>query len=87
MHQTTIQAMPFGVLMAMLLVLAIALNYRKARPRGWLFTAALAVIIFAAGLDSNQDMMIPANTNGLIWAYGSITLAAFVMMFPKFGKN
>jgi hypothetical protein len=47
------------------------------------FFAGLAGVIFFIGMDIHPDKMIPANFNGYLWSYGSVTVAAFVAMFPK----
>jgi hypothetical protein len=87
MHQTIIGGFPFGITLAFLTVLGFGLRARAHRLRGWLFAIALAVVIFITGQSSNQDSMIPATTLGYTWGYGSIALAIFIAMFPRFKKN
>ena len=84
MHQTILGGFPFGIALAGLLVLGLGLRLRKPRRRAWLFAILTALGIFYVGLDSNQDAMIPANTLGFIWGYGSIGLASLVAMWPNF---
>ncbi len=83
MHQTNLNGLPFGSGLALLIVLLIALNLRKIRASGWIFFAGLAVFIFFIGMDIHPDKMIPANFIGYLWSYGSVTIAAFVAMFPR----
>jgi hypothetical protein len=83
MHQTNLNGLPFGAGLALLIVLTIAINLRKNRASGWVFFAGLAAVIFFIGMDIHPDKMIPANLNGYLWSYGSVTVAAFVAMFPK----
>ena len=86
MHQTNINGFPFGVAGALCIVLVMALNLRENRAAGWIFFAIFAAFIFFTGMDIHEDKMIPANLSGYIWSYGSVTIAAFVAMFPKFRK-
>jgi hypothetical protein len=83
MHQTNLNGLPFGAGLALLIVLTIAINLRKNRASGRVFFAGLAAVIFFIGMDIHPDKMIPANLNGYLWSYGSVTVAAFVAMFPK----
>jgi hypothetical protein len=83
MHQTNLNGLPFGAGLALLIVLTVAINMRKNRAYGWVFFAGLAAVIFFIGMDIHPDKMIPANFNGYLWSYGSVTIAAFVAMFPK----
>jgi hypothetical protein len=87
MHQTNLNGLPFGAALALLIVLTVAINLRKNRSSGWIFFAVLAALIFFIGMDIHADKMIPANFNGYLWSYGSVTIAAFVAMFPKFGNR
>ncbi len=84
MHQTNLNGLPFGSGLALLIVLTVAINLRNNRASGWIFFAGLAVLIFFIGMDIHTDKMIPANFNGYLWSFGSVTIAAFVAMFPKF---
>jgi hypothetical protein len=84
MHQTNLNGLPFGSGLALLIVSTVAINLRKNRASGWIFFGGLAVLIFLIGMDIHDDKMIPANFNGYLWSYGSVTIAAFVAMFPKF---
>ncbi len=84
MHQTNLNGLPFGPGLALLIVLTVAINLRKNRASGWIFFGGLAALIFLIGMDIHDDKMIPANFNGYLWSYGSVTLAAFIAMFPKF---
>ena len=84
MHQTNLNGLPFGAGLALLIVLTVAINLRKNKTSGWIFFAGLAALVFFIGMDIHADKMIPANFNGFLWSYGSVTIAAFVAMFPKF---
>lgn len=88
-HQTQVSGMPIGIVLAMIVVLTYAMQARiKTGKLGTiLYTAALALTIFWTGLDIHKDKMIPANDLGLIWAYGSIGLAAIVVIWPKLSKS
>jgi hypothetical protein len=84
MHQTNLNGLPFGAGLALLIVLTVAINLRQNRASGWIFFAGLAALVFFIGMDIHADKMIPANFSGYLWSCGSVTIAAFVAMFPKF---
>ena len=88
-HQTTVGVLPIGLLIALLVVLTYAMQARikTGKLGAILYTAALALTIFWTGLDFHKDKMIPADDLGLIWAYGSIGLAAIVVIWPKLSRS
>jgi hypothetical protein len=88
-HQTQVGGAPVGLMVAGIVVLAFAIQSRVTSGKlgAILFTAALAATIFWTGLDFHKDKMIPANQLGLIWAYGSIGLAAAVVIWPNISKS
>lgn len=88
-HQTQVGAVPFGLVLALIVVLTYAMQARMRTGKlgAILYTAALALTIFWTGLDFHKDKMIPADDLGLIWAYGSIGLAAIVVIWPKISKS
>jgi hypothetical protein len=85
-HQTQVSGAPVGLVVASIVVLAFAMQARikTGKLGAILYTAALAFTIFWTGLDFHRDRMIPADDLGLIWAYGSIGLAALAASVPKF---
>lgn len=83
MHQTVIQGFPFGLLLSGLLLLGVEIPLRRNRKKAWMFGILFSVGIFVTALEGNQDAMIPANSLGYLWSYGSIALALLVAMFPK----
>ena len=87
MHQTIVAGFPFGITLAFLTILGFGIQARAQRMRGWMFAIALTGVIFLAGQSSNQDSMIPATALGYTWGYGSIALAIFIAMFPRFKKS
>ena len=87
MHQTVISGFPFGITLALLMVLGFGLRARKARLQGWIYALSLAILVFLFGQSGNQDTMIPATTLGYSWGYGSMALAIFIAMFPRFKKH
>ena len=88
-HQTQVSGAPVGLVVASIVVLAFAMQARMKTGKlaAIFFAAALAATIFWTGLDFHQDKMIPANQLGLIWSYGSIGLAAIVVIWPKLSKS
>ncbi len=83
MHQTKVGGFPIGLGIALLTVLTVAVSLRKNKTSGWAFFAGMTAIVFYVALDIHPDKMIPANLSGYLWSYGSLTLAAFVAMFPR----
>lgn len=88
-HQTKVGGAPVGLVFAGIVLLAFAMQARmKAGKIGAiLFAAALAFTIFWTGLDFHKDKLIPANPLGMVWAYGSIGLAAIVVIWPKLSRS
>ena len=88
-HQTMVGVVPIGLPIALLVVLTYAMQARikNGKLGAILYTAALALTIFWTGLDFHRDKMIPADDLGLIWAYGSIGLAAIVVIWPKLSRS
>ncbi len=88
-HQTQVNGAPVGLVVASIVVLAFAMQARmKTGKLGAIFfAAALATTIFWTGLEFHDDKMIPANQLGLIWSYGSIGLAAIVVIWPKLSRK
>ncbi len=88
-HQTQVSGAPVGIVLASIVVLAFAIQARiqTGKLGAVIFAAALAATIFWTGLAFHQDKMIPANQLGLIWAYGSIGLAAAVVIWPSISKS
>ena len=88
-HQTQVGTLPIGLVLALIVVLTFAIQARMRTGKlgAILYTAALALTIFWTGLDFHEDKMIPADDLGLIWAYGSIGLAAIVVIWPKLSKS
>lgn len=84
MHQTLIAGFPFGMAFATVLILGLGIPLRQKRRWAWLFALLVGIGIFISGLETNQDAMIPANTLGYLWAFGSIGLAFLIAMWPKF---
>ncbi|MEY4558744.1 MAG: hypothetical protein RL024_902 [Actinomycetota bacterium] len=88
-HQTQVSGAPVGLVLASIVVLTFAMQARvKTGKLGAIFfAAALAATIFWTGLEFHDDKMIPANQLGLFWSYGSIGLAAVVVIWPKLSKS
>jgi hypothetical protein len=87
-HQTVIGGFPFGLALALLGALGLALNLRKRNGRFavTVFAIILGLLVFWIGMDFHQDKMIPANLWGFVWAYGSIALTAMVAIWPRFSR-
>ena len=87
MHQTSISGLPFGLVLAFLLLLGVQLPFRKKRSRAWIFAVVFSIGIFLTALETNQDAMIPANPAGYTWSFGAIAVSFLVAMFPRFKRN
>jgi N-acetyl-1-D-myo-inositol-2-amino-2-deoxy-alpha-D-glucopyranoside deacetylase len=76
-----------GLIVALAMVASIALGLRlMRRSRGalYLFTAAFASTVFwLAQRQPGGDLFIPGNDAGNIWAFGSIGICAFIILFPR----
>ncbi|MEY5023966.1 MAG: hypothetical protein RL569_879 [Actinomycetota bacterium] len=88
-HQTQVGGAPVGLLLASIAVLAFAIQARikTGKLGAAIFATALAATIFWTGLAFHQDKMIPANQLGFIWSYGSIGIAALVVIWPNVSRR
>ncbi len=88
-HQTQVGGAPVGLVLASIVVLAFAMQARikTGKLGAAFFAAALAATIFWTGLAFHQDKMIPANQLGFSWSYGSIGVAALVVIWPHVSRS
>jgi hypothetical protein len=87
-HQTRIMEAPFGVGLALGLVLwaSLTLRSRARKFAGWIFTGVIAILITAFAQKAN-DVMIPATDLGYAWTYGAIAVAAVITAFPNISSD
>jgi N-acetyl-1-D-myo-inositol-2-amino-2-deoxy-alpha-D-glucopyranoside deacetylase len=81
------QGAPIGLVVALIMTgsLAIALRLLR-RSRGALYLMTLAFVSVVFWLSQRQpggELFIPGNDVGNWWAFGSIGLCAFVILFPR----
>lgn len=78
---------PIGLIVALTMVgsLALALRLlRRSRGALYLLTAVFSAIIFwFSQPQPGGELIIPGNEIGNIWAFGSIALCAFIIVFPR----
>ncbi len=88
-HQTQVSGAPVGLVLASNVLLAFAIQARiqTGKLGAVIFAATLAATIFWTGLAFHQDKMIPANQLGFLWSYGSIGMAAIVVIWPAVSKS
>ncbi len=93
LHQSSLaNGFAIGLWLALTMVGSLALALRLLRnSRGALYLTSAALTVTVFWLTLNQvtgEVLIPANENGLIWAYGSIAACFLVMLFPNLtGRN
>jgi uncharacterized membrane protein (UPF0136 family) len=86
LHQTQLLNLPLGLALSLVLVFWLGVLTRNPKTKSWGYALALSVSIYLLGSEGNQDSLIPASTLGYVWAYGSISLALLVAMFPRLTK-
>jgi len=82
-HQTQINGLPLGILLAFAAVVIGALESRQGRYSRLVFPVALGLFTFLFAQDWSGDKLIPANEIGYIWSYGAVLLASIVSLWPK----
>lgn len=92
LHQTTLAGgFPVGIWVSLVMVGSLALALRMLRnSRGalYLMTASLAATVFwLTQRQTAGEVLIPANQNGLIWAYGSVVICFIIMLFPRLARR
>lgn len=92
LHQTTINGgLQIGLWVSLAMVGSLALALRMLRnSRGalYLMTAALSVSVFWLSQKTNAgEILIPGNSSGQFWAYGSIALCFIIMLFPRLARR
>lgn len=84
-------SLPFGIVVAMLLVASLAIGLRLSRPsRGALnlmLIGFIPTIFWLAQPQQGGEVFIPANFIGQVWSFGSIALAVMVAIFPQLSSS
>jgi len=84
-------ALPIGLVIALTMIGSLALALRLLRnSRGALYLTSLAFTVTMLVLAQRQGagtILIPANTLGTIWAYGSLALLFVIMLFPNLSRG
>jgi hypothetical protein len=82
-HQTLLASLPAGIVLSFAAVAIGALEARQEKLGRAIFPISLGLLIFVFSQDLSGDKLIPANTLGLIWCFGSVGLAALISLWPK----
>jgi len=84
-------ALPIGLVIALTMIGSLALALRLLRnSRGALYITSLAFTVTMLVLAQRQGagtILIPANTLGSIWAYGSLALLFVILLFPNLSRG
>jgi hypothetical protein len=87
LHQTSLAGFPFGAALGLGIVFFYGISLRSVKPRSWAFALSLSALVFMASQELGLDRLVPSNLAGLLWSYGSISLALLVAMFPRIGQR
>lgn len=82
-HQTQLSSYPIGLALSFAVVSIGALRARKENLSRIMFPLVFGLLIFLFAQDFTRDKLIPANSLGIIWSYGSVALATLVSLWPK----
>lgn len=85
-HQVTTDGFPLGAVMALLVSIIIAASLRsqyKTKSPAIIYSLTASAIVFAAGLGVTDDVLVPANLAGNLWAFGLLSLTVIVALWPK----
>lgn len=81
-HQTQINGLPLGILVAFAAVLFGSFESRQGRYGRLVYPVAVGVLVFLFAQDWSGDKLIPASASGTIWSYGAVLLAVFAALWP-----
>ena len=85
-HQVTTDGFPLGAVMALLVAMILAASFRtqnKTKIPAFIYAASASAIVFASGLSLTDDVLVPANLAGNIWAFGLVGITIIVALWPK----
>jgi hypothetical protein len=85
-HQVTQDGFPLGAAMALLVALIIATSLRSqnaSKTPAFVYAISASTIVFAAGLSLTDDVLVPANLAGNLWAFGLVAITIIVALWPK----
>jgi hypothetical protein len=82
-HQTLLASLPAGIVLSFAAVAIGALEARQEKLGRVIFPIAFGLLIFIFSQDLSGDKLIPANTLGLVWSFGSVPLAAIISLCPQ----
>ncbi len=84
-------SLPYGIALALVLVVSLALGLRLSRPsRGALNLMLIGFIptmFWLAQPQQGGEIFIPANFTGQVWSFGSIAIAVLIAAFPKLNQT
>lgn len=85
-HQVTSDGFPLGATMALLVAIIIAASLRNqntSKTPAFIYGISASAIVFAAGLSLTDDVLVPANLAGNLWAFGLVAITIIVALWPK----
>lgn len=85
-HQVTSEGFPLGAAMALLVAVIITATLRHqntSKTPAFIYALSASAIVFGAGLSLTDDVLVPANLAGNLWAFGLITLTVIAALWPK----
>lgn len=93
-HQNTVTvgdfSFPFGIVIAVVSVLAMAVGFRLIREGRLLLLSATvgmtAVILGASGLGPGGSVLVPGNALGIVWGYLPALICVCVVLWPRLRK-
>lgn len=82
-HQTQINGLPVGIVLALAGVILGAFECRATNPGRIGFPILMGLFVFVSAQDWTGDKLLPANELGILWSYGAVLLAALVSLWPR----
>lgn len=82
-HQTELSNLPVGLALSYASVAIGALEARQEKLGRLFFLFEFGLLIFLFAQNITRDTLIPANSLGIMWAFGSVALAALVSLWPR----
>jgi hypothetical protein len=85
-HQSNIGSLPIGITLAFAAVLLGSIEARGLGGARYLFPIFLAICMFVFSQDWTGDKLIPANSLGFAWSYGTLAIAVVFCLWPLYPK-
>lgn len=85
-HQVTTDGFPLGAALSLIVATIFAANFRaqsESKAPAFMYALSASAIVSVAGLSITDDVLVPANLAGNLWAFGLITLTVIAALWPK----